>query len=340
MSSLDRRTLLAAAGALPAATAASAAQARSPASSPARAAPYAPRLPVNPGLPPAAVMDVWPGGRPPGAEHVAAWRGRAPARPELRGDIRGFARPVLAVWRPETPDGTSLLVLPGGGYSYVSWDNEGSSVARVLSPGGSTVFVLAYRLPADRLGWPDEADAPLQDAQRAIRLVRADAQRHGRDPRATGVLGLSAGGHLAGRMATAFHRSTYAPVDAADRHSLRPQYAGLLYPVVTLEAPYAETGSRRALIGEDRTRATALSVQTHVRPDTPPTFVAQSLDDNVVSPDNSLILDAALRRNGVSTELHLFQQGGHGFGVSLPPELPAQLWPELFTRWRRRVHAR
>ena len=333
---IDRRTLLAASGALPMAGAAAA---QSAASAMPRPRTYAPRLPLDPGLPPMAVIDVWPGGRPPGAENVAAWAAGSPPRPELRGDIKGYARPVLAVWRPETPDGTSLLVLPGGGYHYVSWDNEGSSVARVLLPGGPTVFVLAYRLPADRLGWPSEADAPLQDAQRAMRLVRADAQAHGRDPRATGVLGFSAGGHLAGRLATESAHASYAPIDTVDRHSTRPQYAGLLYPVVTLQAPYAHTGSRRALIGEDMSRAAALSVQTHVRANTPPTFVAQCLDDDIVDPDNSLILDAALRRASTPTELHLFQEGGHGFGVSLPPELPAQLWPDLFTRWRRRVQA-
>ncbi|MBE7218684.1 MAG: alpha/beta hydrolase [Caulobacteraceae bacterium] len=336
---LDRRSLLAAAGALPALPVLAQTSSTSP-PPPSRPHPYAPRLPVNPGLPPMAVMDVWPGGRPPGAGRVAAWRGPAPPpRPELHGDIRGYARPVLAVWRPEQADGTSLLVLPGGGYHFVSWDNEGASVARVLLPGGPTVFVLAYRLPADRLGWPDEAQAPLQDAQRAIRLVRADAEAHGRDPRATGVLGFSAGGHLAGRVMTEFDRATYAPVDAADRHSARPQYAGLLYPVITLEAPYAHTGSRQALIGEDMGRAPALSVQRNVRAGDPAAFVAQCLDDDTVDPDNSLILDAALRRAGVPTELHLFQEGGHGFGVSLPPELPAQLWPELFTRWRRRMQS-
>ena len=152
-----------------------------------------------------------------------------------------------------------------------------------------------------------------------------------------GVLGFSAGGHLAGRVLTQAEHRSYPPVDDADRHSARPAYAGLLYPVVTLEPPYAHTGSRRALVGEDMARVARLSVQTHVRPGLAPAFIAHALDDPTVDPDNSLILQAALRRAGVAHELHLFAEGGHGFGVSLPPALPGAAWPELFARWRDRL---
>ncbi len=340
---LDRRGLLAASALLPALAPALQARAAEAAPAARRRAPYAPRLPVEPGRAPDVVMDIWPAA-PPGAGRVAAWSGGAvPPRPTLRGDLKGVLRPVLAIWRPAgaaaRTAGPTLLVLPGGGYGFVSWDNEGSSVARVLLPAGFTVGVLAYRLPGDRLGWADEADAPLQDAQRALRLLRADATAQGRDGARTGVLGFSAGGHLAGRVMTEFERASYPTVDARDAHSARPAFAGLLYPVITLQAPYAHTGSRRALIGEDMARAAALSVETHVRPGDPPAFVAQSLDDDTVDPDNSLIVTQALRRAGVATELHLFQEGGHGFGVSLPPDLPGALWPELFIRWVRRLEA-
>lgn len=319
----ERRRLLAVAALVPATIGGALAPAR--------------RLPVDPGRAPDAVVDVWPGA-PPGAQGVAAWRsGAAPARPELRGELRGVVRPVLALWRPARAGGGALLVLPGGGYGFVSWDNEGAGVARALLPDGLTVGVLAYRLPGDRLGWAEEADAPLQDAQRALRLLREDAAARGADPRDVGVLGFSAGGHLAGRVATQAETASYPAVDAVDRRSARPAYAGLLYPVVTLEPPYAHTGSRRALVGDDMARAPALSVQGRVRAGQPPVFVAHALDDATVDPDNSLILQAALRRAGVPHELHLFAEGGHGFGVTLPPDLPGAAWPQLFDRWRRRL---
>ena len=295
------------------------------------------RNPVVPGRAPDAVWDVWPG-RPPGGERVAAWAGAAPPpRPVLNGDTQGIARPVLAVWRPGgAATGGSLLVLPGGGYRIVSWDNEGTAVAQRLSPTGATVFVLAYRLPGDRLGWADEADAPLADAQRAMRLIREDAALHGRDPKDAGVLGFSAGGHLTGRLLTEFDRPTYAPIDARDRHSARPSYAGLIYAVVTLKPPFTHTGSRRELVGEDPAQAAALSVETHIRPGIAPTFLAQAQDDDTVDPQNALIALEALRRAQVPCELHLFQEGGHGFGVTLPAGAPASAWPELFAAWARR----
>ena len=320
---LGRRLFLAGAGLLSAAT-----------------SPHAPgpiiRRPVTPGRAPSEVWDLWPG-RPPGGERVALWAGsEAPPRPTLEGDIKGYARPVLAVWRPERATGGSLLVLPGGGYHAVSWDNEGASVAQRLLPTGATLYVLAYRLPGDRLGWADEADAPLADAQRAMRLIREDARRGGRDPNDAGVLGFSAGGHLAGRLLTQSDRPTYAPVDVRDRHSARPSYAGLLYAVVTLTTPFAHTGSRQALAGDDAARAAQLSVETHIRPGLAPTFLASALDDDTVDPGNALIALAALRGAQVPCELHLFEEGMHGFGVTLPPSAPASAWPELFTAWARR----
>ena len=317
---IDRRLFLAGAGLAPVA---------------ASAAPIK-RQPVTPGRSPDEVWDVWPG-RPPGGERVSLWGGHEPPpRPTLKGDIRGYARPVLAVWRPERATGGALLVLPGGGYHVVSWDNEGTSVAQRLLPTGATIYVLAYRLPGDGLGWDDEADAPLADAQRSMRLIREDAQRRHRDPDDAGVLGFSAGGHLAGRLLTQYDLPTYAPVDDRDRHSARPAYAGLLYAVITLRAPYAHTGSRRALVGDDAARAADLSVETHIHPGIAPTFLASALDDDTVDPSNALIALAALRKAQAPCELHLFQEGMHGFGVTLPPTAPAGEWPELFTAWVRR----
>lgn len=307
-----------------------------PAAARARALPPLRRSPVTPGRTPDEVWDLWPG-RPPGGESVAAWAGgELPPRPVLRGDIRGIARPVLAVWRPQAPTGGSLLLLPGGAYRLVSWDNEGTAVAQRLLPSGVTVFVLAYRLPGDGLGWADEADAPLADAQRALRLVRDDATRGGRDPADAGVLGFSAGGHLAGRLMTEFGRPAYAAVDERDRHCIRPAFAGLLYPVVTLKEPAANTNSRLALVGDDDIKAAALSLETLIGKGVPPTFLAHALDDDAVDPQNALLAFEALRRAQAVCEMHLFQEGMHGFGVTLPPVAPAAAWPEMFVAWARR----
>lgn len=294
------------------------------------------RSPVVPGPAPSEVWDLWPG-VPPGGERVGSWLGGTPPpRPTLSGNILGIARPVLAVWRPSKPTGGSLLILPGGGYRLLSWDNEGTAVARRLLSSGATMFVLAYRLPGDRLGWADEEDAPLADAQRAMRLIRDDAARHGRDPADVGVLGFSAGGHLAGRLLTEFDRPAYAAVDDRDRHSARPAYAGLLYAVVTMTGAAAHTGSRAALVGEDGVKAAALSVETHIRAGVSPTFLAHALDDDAVDPQNALAAFDALRRAQVLCEAHFFQEGMHGFGVTLPATAPAASWPELFVAWARR----
>lgn len=294
------------------------------------------RSPVTPGRLPDEVWDLWPG-RPPGSERVALWAGRErPPRPLLRGDIKAIARPVLAVWRPAQPTGGSLLVLPGGGYRFVSWDNEGTAVAQRLLPSGATVFVLAYRLPGDRFGWADEADAPLADAQRALRLIREDAARHLRDPSDAGVLGFSAGGHLAGRLMTEFDRSVYAAVDERDGLSARPAFTGLLYAVVTLKGPAAHAGSRTVLSGDDSAKAAALSVEARIRQGVAPTFLAHALDDDTVDPRNASIAFDALRQAKVPCEIHLFQEGMHGFGVTLPSTAPAANWPELFIAWARR----
>ena len=289
---------------------------------------------------------VWPS-----PERFALWPGKPPGAPAtpiapnwtMNGDkgarelwIRGVPFPEVHVFRPHRPDGSALLVLPGGGYEFLSVQNEGLDAARRFSAEGTTTFVLTYRLPGE--GWSNRALVPLQDAQRAMRLIRSRAARLGVDAARLGVLGFSAGGHLAADLAVAHAERIYVPVDAADRLSARPAYAGLVYPVVSLDPARPGGKAIETLTGPDAApaliaaRSPVLRVDAH----TPPSFLVHAADDGTVPLDNSLDWLAACQRFHVPCEAHLFAEGGHGFGFHLPPELPGARWPELFGRWLRR----
>ena len=240
------------------------------------------------------------------------------------------ATPRMDWFRAAAPNGGAILICPGGGYQRVVIDHEGHALARLLAGQGYHAFVLLYRLPGD--GWAAGPDTALQDAQRAMRLIRA---RPGIDAKRVAVIGFSAGGHLAADLATRFATPTYAPVDAADTASARPALAAPIYPVITLSPPYAHMGSRRRKLGENPTPAqeAAHSADRNVTAETPPTFLVHAEDDHVVPVENSLLMRAALKAAGVPVETHLFEKGGHGFGFTRAPGLPAELWPQLFLRF-------
>jgi acetyl esterase/lipase len=270
----------------------------------------------------------------PAAERLPLWPGLPsgdPPSPPLRS-LRGPAVPELGVYRPMRPDGRSVLVIPGGGYGFVSLENEGADVAELLVRVGITAFVLNYRLPID--GWRDRADVPLQDAQRALRLIREFAARYRIDRARTAVLGFSAGGHLAGSLATMAQVESYRPLDAADRQSARPAAAGLIYAVSNMSAGRSFGGSRANLLGRAPAPAVVrrFAVDEHLA-GAPPLFLAAAEDDPTVPIINTLDLAAAARRARVPREIHLFARGGHGFGAHPPARSPAALWPELFDRW-------
>jgi acetyl esterase/lipase len=279
-------------------------------------------LPLWPGTPPG-------GPAPAGLMEKAADQSHDPAHPDRF--ITGVSQPRLVVYRPAKPNGSAVMLLPGGGYGFLSYDNEGVTQARWLNALGITAFILLYRLPGE--GWARRADVPLQDAQRAMRLIRANAGKYGLQPSRIAVLGFSAGGHLAGSIATRHAEKVYDPVDAADRVSARPDLAGLLYPVVSLSAPFTHGGSRDQLLGdgssEDVRRRT--SVELRVDADTPPCFLAHAGDDGLVPVANSIALYTALQAQGHPAELHIFAKGGHGFGVRPPADMPVSAWPRLFT---------
>jgi acetyl esterase/lipase len=244
--------------------------------------------------------------------------------------------PELHVFLPERPNGRSLLVMPGGAYWFVSVVNEGAELAPLLTRKGYAVFVLTYRLPGE--GWAARADVPLQDAQRAMRLIRSRASAYGIDPARLAALGFSAGGHLAATLATRHADRTYAPVDAADAMDARPVATALIYPVITLRDPWTHELSRSLLLGEKPDRATIdrHSAELRVSAATPPLFLVHAMDDTAVPVDNSLRMMQAMREAGRPVEAHLLQEGGHAFGIGRPGTPSAQ-WIDLMCAWLERI---
>jgi len=223
-----------------------------------------------------------------------------------------------------------MLVVAGGGYAHIEAGNESTPACRWLQSLGVTGFELIYRLPQDR--WP--VMAPFQDAQRAMRIVRAHAAGFHLDPRHIGALGFSAGAHLVGMMAVRPTSHLYSPLDAADLSSARPDFLGLIYPVLTMMPPFDHTRSRREILGERPSVAAsaAWSVERQVDTHTPPTFLAQAADDPVSPVDNSLMVFQALRAARVPAEMHIFQSGHHGWGMGKPGS-EQTVWPTLFAKW-------
>lgn len=281
-------------------------------------------------------IALWPAGGVPGESgrarglHVVE-RSADPARPDRYVDQ--IDAPWLVVHAPAQSNGKALLVIPGGGYQRVVIDKEGTAlVPRWVDRAGYTLFVLRYRLPeAGR-----DRQAALADAQRAMRVVRAAAARRGLDVEDIAVMGFSAGGHVAARLATGYDTPAYPPADAADRLSARPSRAVLVYPVIDM-GPQAHGGSRLRLIGEpaDAALVRRYSMQDQVRADMPPTLLLHAADDRVVSVDNSLLMARALAAAGVEHELHVFAHGGHGFGMRAAAESTTALWPDIAQRWLR-----
>jgi acetyl esterase/lipase len=281
-------------------------------------------------------IPLWPG-TPPGGEGIdlslrIAERSPEPQKFHLRA-MSGIARPAICVVPPVSPNGAALLIMPGGGYRELSVDTAFDAAKR-FAQAGVTGFVLLYRLPHE--GWRDAANVPLQDALRAMRLLHATAARYAIDPDRIGVLGFSAGGHLAASLSLRSEAALYAAVDSADRDNARPAFAALLYPVITMLPPYAHEASREMLLGDNPTLAQrkAYSCERLVTRAAPPMFLAAAADDADVPVQNTLAMFAALRRARMAPEMHIFERGGHGFGLGDPAE-PLSAWPELLLQWSR-----
>jgi acetyl esterase/lipase len=231
---------------------------------------------------------------------------------------------------PARAVGTAVIMCPGGGYVRLAITKEGNGVAKILNDIGVTVFILKYRMV--EYGHP----APLQDVVRAVRLVRSRAAEFGVDPSRIGVMGASAGGHLAASAATLFDAAEGRTGAALDAVSGRPDFVALLYPVITMKPPFAHMGSRKALLGDQPSDALVerMSVETQVTAATPPVFLVHTGEDTSVPLENSLLFFQALRKAGVPAELHLFEKGPHGFGTA-PGLGPTSDWPARLEAWMR-----
>ncbi|WP_129232570.1 alpha/beta hydrolase [Cronobacter condimenti] len=281
-------------------------------------------------------LSVWPQGEAPGAQTshtVFTLEAHHTGASELDRSVTGVRAPRITVYAPQTPNGVGILVTPGGSYRRVVLDKEGSALAPAFNDRGYTLFVMTYRLPDD--DHAEGADAPLADLQRAMRLIRAQAARWQLDPQKLGVLGFSAGAHAAASLGTRWNDAVYVPLDETDACSARPAFMGLVYPVMTMEAPDAHPGSRQALIGTmpDEAAIRRYSPETAVNDRTPPAFLLHAVDDPAVKVENSLRMFNALHAHGVPVEMHLFEKGRHGFGIRDALDLPAHIWPELLMNW-------
>ncbi|WP_439566998.1 alpha/beta hydrolase [Sphingopyxis sp.] len=314
---IDRRNLLTASLALPFASAAAQAAWTRPA-----------------GLVPDASVALWPAGRltpPPGLVEQIVQRSDDPNASDRM--LQGVSRPRLDIFRPTKPNGAAVILAPGGGYRYVVIDKEGYELARWLKERGVTVYVLFYRLPGD--GWTNGSDIPLTDAQRAMRIVRSRARLDGIDPARIAFGGFSAGGQVATSLLTRFDASVYAPVDAADALSARPDAVAAIYPVVSMDPAIAHAVSREKLIGAnpDAAREKLYSPERNVRADQPPLWLLHAEDDSVVKVANSVRLREATRGVGAPCEAHFFERGEHGFGLMKTAGLPVAIWPDLLWNW-------
>ncbi|HTE27234.1 alpha/beta hydrolase [Flavitalea sp.] len=230
---------------------------------------------------------------------------------------------------PGKRTGTAIVIFPGGGYSGLSVLNEGANIAKAFKDAGIAAFVVKYRLPSDSI-MVDKSVGPLQDAQQALMLVRMNATKYGIDPGKVGVIGFSAGGHLASTVETHFDMTTIAN---EEKINLRPDFAMLMYPVVSF-GKYAHRGSRKALVGNDSVGPLAkrYSNELQVTERTPPTFLVHATDDNVVPVENSLLFYQALLEHKVTkSSMFIFQEGGHGFGLN--NKKTSTRWFDLALEW-------
>ena len=243
--------------------------------------------------------------------------------------------PTLTVYPApkKSATGSAIVVCPGGGYQTLAMDHEGKQVADWLNSIGKTAFVLRYRVGS----WDGQKNlypVPSLDGQRAVRLARFKAESYGVNPEKIGILGFSAGGHLASTIGTHFDSGDPFAEDLVDRVGCRPNFMVLIYPVVSFETKYVHRGSRRALLGNDPDLHLIhfLSNETQVSTMTPPAFLVHTTQDRAVPSENSLLFYMALKENGVPAEMHIYERGKHGFGLA-PGDPILSTWPKHCEVW-------
>jgi acetyl esterase/lipase len=239
-------------------------------------------------------------------------------------------KPTLTIYLPAKPSGAGIVICPGGGYGGLAMDHEGHQIGRWLNEHGIAGFICDYRHRGKGYGHP----APLQDAQRAIRTVRARAQEFGVDPTKIGILGFSAGGHLTSSALTHFDAGKTDAEDPIERVSCRPDFGVLCYPVIAFDQTFTHKGSQTNLLGKDASAEliASMSSERQVTDETPPCFVWHTTEDKGVPPENSLVFYSALIAHKVPAELHIFEKGRHGVGLG--KDIPGtSAWPAACIAW-------
>lgn len=276
-------------------------------------------------------MELWESGIP-GA--IASEKHKEEQRRDAAGNVTGVSKvsvPTLSLFLPEKEkaNGTAVIIFPGGGYGHLAIDKEGSKVAEFFNSLGVTAFVLKYRLPSDQI-MKDKTYAPLADAQMAVRKVRESAHNWQLDPEKIGIIGFSAGGHLGASISNRFDEKI---TSEKENISARPDFSILIYPVISMGNDITHEGSRINLLGKtpNDEMVNSFSFEKMVRKNTPPTFLVHATDDHAVPVENSLNYYKALKENNVPVELHIYEKGGHGFGLGR--EGTNSTWPHSLEQW-------
>lgn len=245
--------------------------------------------------------------------------------------ISKVSDPTLKIYFPpkEKMNGAAVVICPGGGYARLAIDHEGDSIAVWLNKNGIAGIILKYRLPNDAI-MKNKSVGPLQDVQEAVRIVRRNAKEWNLNPRKIGVIGFSAGGHLASTISTHFDEKVYE----SDTTSAQPDFSILIYPVISMSKQITHNGSRTNLLGEnpDQQLIDYFSNELQVTKDTPPTFLVHAMDDKTVPVQNSINYFSALKRYDIPSELHIYEKGGHGFGLAKNRGTESQ-WPNACIEW-------
>lgn len=248
--------------------------------------------------------------------------------------ISAVQEPTMEVYLPSksNANGKAMLIFPGGGYGILAYDWEGTDIAKFLNGKGIAGIVVKYRLPSSK-SQKDKHHVPLIDAQRALRLVRSKAESFHIDADNIGIIGFSAGGHLASTLGTHFEEKVYEPIDAVDQQSARPDFMALGYPVISF-GKMTHGGSKKNLIGENPKMEMVdyFSNEKQVKENTPPTFLFHATDDTAVPVENSLLFYQALKDHGVSATMHIYPKGGHGFSLARK-DAHLMGWTERMFEW-------
>ncbi len=276
------------------------------------------------------IIKLYPGVIPGSKPTPADFKETGPVGDDGIIRISKVSEPTLTVFLPskEKATGAAVIICPGGGYGILAINHEGYNVAKRFNDIGVAAFVLKYRLPDDAI-MVDKSFGPLMDAEQAIYLVRGQAKKWNVDPTKVGIMGFSAGGHLASTLTVHYGD---VKIENKEKLSLRPDFSILIYPVISfIESPHTGSANNLAGVGATQAQKEYFSNERHVTPQTPPTFLVHANDDNGVPVQNSIIFNQALVANKVKTEMHLYQGGGHGFGLN--NKTTSDDWFERLTNW-------